>query len=90
MGNLNKYKRNYNVRKQKEVKQVDEGHTDATLPIYENFVLVCEGRGKVRKELGALFTSTSPRHPVIPHQLVLCIIEVVEPTISLEIVTHVF
>jgi hypothetical protein len=37
----------------------------------------------------ALFTSTSPRHPVVPHELVLHIDEVVEPTISLEILTHV-
>ena len=41
------------------------------------------------EELRAVFTSTSPRYPVFPHRLVLYIGEVVEPTISLEIVTHV-
>ena len=42
----------------------------------------------MEKELGAFFTSTSPRHSVVPHGLVLHIGEVVEPTISLEIVAH--
>ena len=41
------------------------------------------------EELGTFFTSTSSRHPLFPHQLVFNIGEVVEPTISLEIITHV-
>jgi hypothetical protein len=63
--------------------------TNAILPIQYNVVLVREGGEKDREEFGALFTSTSPRHPVVPHGLVLDIGEAVEPTISFEIVTHV-
>jgi hypothetical protein len=43
--------------------------------------------------LAKTLTSTqrlkTPRHPVIPHELILQIREVVEPTISFEIVAHV-
>ena len=41
------------------------------------------------EELVAFFTSISPRHPIFPHCMILLIYKVVEPTISLEIVTHV-
>jgi hypothetical protein len=40
------------------------------------------------EELGMFFTSTSPRHPIVLHRLVLHINEAIEPTISFEIVTH--
>ena len=59
------------------------------MPIQDNVVLVREGGEDDGEELGAIFTSTSPRHPVTPHGLVFDIGEVVEPTISIEIVTHV-
>ena len=59
------------------------------MPIQDNVVLVREGGENDGEELGALFTSTSPRHSVVPHGLALHIGEVVEPTISLEIVAHV-
>ena len=59
------------------------------MPIQDNVVLVREGGENDGEELGAFFTSTSPRHPVLPHRLVLDIGEVVEPTISFEIITQV-
>ena len=59
------------------------------MPIQDNVVLVREGGEKDGKKLGVFFTSTSPRHSVVPHEFVLHIGENVEPTISLEIVAHV-
>ena len=59
------------------------------MPIQNNVVIVREGGENDGEELGAFFTSTSPRHSIAPHGLVIDIGEVVEPTISLEIVTHV-
>ena len=85
---------NGNERNTKEIKtskkQRSEERTNATLPIQDNVVLVREGGERFGENFGTLFTSTSPRDPVVPHGLVLDIGESVEPTISLEIVTHVF
>jgi hypothetical protein len=68
------------------------------LPIQKNIVFVREDGENDGEKLGAFFTSTSAshsvtpssRHPVIPHELVFHIGEAVEPTISLDIVFHVF
>ena len=57
--------------------------------IQDNVVIIREGKENDGEKLVALFTSTSPRHPVFPHWLVLYIGETVELTISFEIVTHV-
>ena len=89
-GKWNKYKRKYNVRRQKKEKPRDEKPTNATLPIHDNVVIVCDGKKNDGKKLGVFFTIIFPRHPVFPHRLVRRINEVVEPTISLEILTHVF
>ena len=59
------------------------------MPIHDNVVLVREDKENDGEELGVFFTSTSTGHPVFPHPLIFRINEVVEPTISLEIVTHV-
>ena len=59
------------------------------MPIQDNVVLVLERKEKDGKKFGAFFTRTSPRHSVVPHGLGLHIGEIVEPTISLEIVAHV-
>ena len=59
------------------------------MPIQDNVVLICEGGENDGEELRAFFTSTSRRHSVDLHGLVLHIGEAVEPTISLEIVAHV-
>ena len=72
------------------MRNTEKKPTNAILPIHDNVVFVREGRKNDGEELGTLFTSTSPKHPIFPHQLVLCIGEAVEPTISIEIVTHVF
>ena len=77
------------IKKQQTNKREEE-RTNTTLPIQNNVVLVREGGEKDGKEFRALFTSTSPRHSVVPHGLVLDIGEAVEPAISLEIVAHVF
>ena len=66
------------------MKQRDEEHTNATLPIHDNVVLVHEGSEKDGEEIGAFLTSTPLRHLVITHGLVLGINKVVEPTISLK------
>ena len=79
----NKHKKQWNIKKQR-----DEEQTNAALPIHDNVILVHEEEND-GKELVALFTSTSPRHPIFPHRWILLIGEVVEPIISLEIVTHV-
>jgi hypothetical protein len=73
----------------KNEKTREEERTNSALPIQYNVVIVCEGGKKDREEFGPLFTSTSPRHPVVPHGLVLHIREAFEPTISFEIVAHV-
>ena len=59
------------------------------MPIQDNVIIVRKGGENDGEELGAFFTSTSPRHSVAPHGLVLDIGEAVEPTSSFEIVTHV-
>ena len=59
------------------------------MPIQYNIVLICEGAKNDGEEFGPFFMSTSPRHHVVPHELVLHIGEAVEPTISFEIVAHV-
>jgi hypothetical protein len=59
------------------------------LPIKYNVVLVREGGKKNGEELGTFFTSSSPRHLVIPYRLVLHIREAIEPIISFEIITHI-
>ena len=69
----------------KEMKNIQMLH----LPIHYNVVFVREGKANDGDEIGAFLTSTSPGHPVFPHRLVFCINEVVEPTISLNIVIHV-
>jgi hypothetical protein len=63
--------------------------TNATLPIKYNVVLVREGGKNDGEKLGTFFTSSSPRHPVVPYGLVLHISEAIEPTISFEIVAHI-
>ena len=78
-----------NNKEQNHEKQREKKQTKATLPTHDNVVLVHEGE-KNGEELGALFMSTSPRHSVFPQRLVLRIGEAIEPTIYLEIVTHVF
>ena len=78
------------ITKNQNEKQRVEDHTNATLPIHYNVVIVRKGRENDGEELGAFFTSTSPGHPVFPHRLVFCINKAIEPTISLKIVTHVF
>ena len=60
------------------------------MPIRDNVVIVREGEEKDGEELGALLTSTSLRHLVFLQRLVLQIGKAIEPTISLEIVIHVF
>jgi hypothetical protein len=70
-------------------KQRGEEQTTATLPIQYNVVLIREAGEKDGEKLGAFVTTTSLRHPVVSHGLVSQIGEIVEPTISLEIVTHV-
>src|ERR1700737_3365767 len=76
--------------KKKEMKKTrEEERTNATLPIQYNVVFVREGGENDGEEFGSLFTRTSPRHPVVPHGLVLQIGEAAEPTILFEIVTHV-
>jgi hypothetical protein len=59
------------------------------LPIQDNVVIVREGRKNDGEKLGAFFTSTSSRYPVVPHGLVLHIGEAIEPTILFEIITNV-
>lgn len=68
----------------------DEEHTNATLPIHYDVVLVSQGREKDGEEFGAFFSSTSPWHAVSSHGLIADINEAVEPTISFKTVTHVF
>ena len=76
--------------KKKEMEKTrEEERTNATLPIQYNVILVREGGEKDGEEFGPFFTSTSPRHPVVPHGLVFNIGEAIEPTILFEIVTHV-
>ena len=84
-----KQKRTRELVKNEKEEQKDEEHTNATLPIHDNVVLVREGSENDGEEIMAFLTSTSPKHHVIPHGLVLGINEVVEPTISLKIVIHV-
>jgi hypothetical protein len=76
--------------KLKKKKKKQNKQTNVTLPIQYDVVLVSEGGEKDGEELWALLTSTSPRHPVIRHWLILQIPEVVEPTISFKIVAHIF
>lgn len=75
--------------KQKDETQRDKEKTDATLPIHDNVVLVREGGENDGEELVTFSTSTSLRHHVFPHRLILLIGEVLEPTTSLVILTYV-
>ena len=59
------------------------------MPIQDIVVIVRKDGENDEEKLEALFTSTSLRHPVAPHRLVINIGEVVEPTISLDIATRV-
>jgi len=58
------------------------------LPIHYNVVLVGEGEKKDGIKLVMFLTSTSLRHAVLPQSLILLICETIEPTIPLEVVTH--
>ena len=73
-----------NIKQNKTLKTNNEEQTNATLPIHDNVVIICEGG----KNLMVFFRSTSSKHPLFPRCLVHFFGEVVEPTISLEIVTH--
>jgi hypothetical protein len=88
-GECNKKKRKQNNKEQSHEKLGEEKPTKATLPIHDKVALVREGGENDGEELGTLFTSISSRHTVFPQRLVLRIGEAIEPTISLEIVTHV-
>lgn len=58
------------------------------MPIYDNVVLVCEGVEFDEEDFVVFFTCTSLKHPVLLYDKVFLLGEVVEPTIPLEIVTH--
>lgn len=62
---------------------------NATLPIHGNVIFVCDNKEIDGEKLVAFFTNTSSRQPVLFHNLVLFSSEVVEPTIPLDIVTHI-
>ena len=59
------------------------------MPIHDYIVLVLEGGEMDGIEFVAFFTITSLRHPIFFHYLIIFIGEAIEPTIFLEIVTHV-
>jgi hypothetical protein len=54
--------------------------------VHNNIIIVGEGSREDRKKM-MLFTSTSPRYPIIAHRLALLIDEGIPPSILLEVVT---
>lgn len=79
----------YKIKSKTENQRIEK-QTNTGLPIHDNVVFVRKGEENDGEKLVAFFTSTSPRQPILLHSLVFLLGEVVEPTIPLEIITHLF